>query len=227
MMTMEPPADSIFCRAVPQHLDARVLLDETLRGERVGRDLPLCGVFRETSDVHGDEGLPKAVLEAAELGDAHVQRRLAALEPTRKTRTGARELALRPATRRLALTLRRAPTETTRKLPRAARPGDLMFPHQPLPFFSSVTTMRWATRRIIPRSAGESSCDTTWPGRRSPSADSVCFAPFFSPIALLCWRISRRVTTPPRPSRDAREAREAEGLASGEWSRRNGAGIAP
>src|SRR5439155_23541333 len=192
-----------------------------------GGDLSLGGVFGKASHVHGDEGLPEPVLEAAELRHPHVQRRLATLEPARETRARARELTFRPAARRLALALRGTPAEQGRQLPQAARPGDLGFAHQRLASCSSVTTMRCATRRIIPRSAGESSCDTTWPGRRSPSADSVCFAPFFSPIALLCWRIKRRVTTPPRPFRDAREAREAEGLASGEWSRRNGAGIAP
>src|SRR5438445_5801589 len=210
--------------AVAQDLDARGPLDEALRGERVGRDLSVRGVVGETSHVHGDERLAETVLEAAQLRDAHVQRRLATLEPARESGSGARELALRASAGGLPLSLRGTATEAPGKLPRTARTSDLMFPHQPPPSFSSVTMMRWATRRSIPRSDGESSCDTTWPGRRRPRADRVCFAPFFSPIALLCWRISRRVTT---PLQQAREPHAPGGHAFGEWSRPNGAARAP
>src|SRR5713226_7864355 len=92
-------------RAVTEHFDASFFVDEALRGERVGRDLALRRIVGERSDVHRDEALAEAVLEPAQLGDAHVQRRLPTFEPPGEARTGPRELTLGPASRGLALTL--------------------------------------------------------------------------------------------------------------------------
>ena len=52
------------------------------------------------ADVHDLVLDPEPVLEAAQLRDAHVERRLAALEPGRDRAAGARLLALRAAARR-------------------------------------------------------------------------------------------------------------------------------
>src|SRR5256885_808287 len=125
--------------AVTQHLDAGVLLDEALRGERVGRHLAVGRVVGETPDVHRDEGLAESVLEAAKLRNAHVERGLTTLEPTGDPRAGARELALRAAARGLPLALRCAATETARQLARAAWLGDLVLAHQP----ASLASLTW------------------------------------------------------------------------------------
>src|SRR5437867_7456244 len=187
-------------RAVAQHLDPGVLADESLRGERLGRDLAVGGVLLEPPDVHGDERPSKAVLEAAELRDPHMERGLATFEPARQARPGARQLALCTPAGGLSLTLGSPAADPAAQLARAARAGNLVLADHrdelPSPVLATSTVTRWATWRSIPRRTGVSSCPTTWPVRRRPSAESVRRARSFSPLALLCWRISTRVTAP-------------------------------
>src|SRR4029077_210602 len=65
----------------------------------------------DAAQVHDLELGLEWVLEAAQLGDALVQRRLAALEPGRDRAAGARLLALRAATRGLSAAGRDAPAD--------------------------------------------------------------------------------------------------------------------
>src|SRR5438552_4276799 len=139
-----------------QDLDARILADEAFRGDRVRCDAAFRRVVREPPDVHRDEVLAKTVLETAKLGHAHVERRLSALEPARKARSGACELTLRSATRGLALSLGGAPPETPARLARSALRTNVVLAHQRDSFIST----RCATRRSLPRNAGVSACDT-------------------------------------------------------------------
>src|SRR5947209_1873091 len=175
--------------SVPEDLDPRVLADESLSGERLRGDLPVGREAGEPAHVDRDEALAKAVLEAAQLRDAHVERRLTTLEPPRQPRPGPRELALRPPARGLALSLRRPAAEPAGGLSRSALRPDLVMSH-----LASFTATRCATRRSIPRTVGESSCETVCPVRRRPSAPSVRRAPSFSPMALRACVISRSGT---------------------------------
>src|SRR5438445_487054 len=200
--------------SVPEDLDPRVLADESLRGERLRGDLPVGREAGEPANVDRDEALAKAVLEAAQLRDAHVERRLTALEPSRQPRPGPRELAFRPPARGLALSLRRPAAEPAGGLSRSALRPDLVLSH-----LASFTATRCATRRSIPRTVGESSCDTVCPVRRRPSAPSVRRASSFSPMALRACVISRRGVTPSPPQRACR--------ASGAPRSRTGAASAP
>src|SRR5947208_2172130 len=152
---------------VAQDLDARILADETFRRERFRRDLAVRGVVAELRHVHRDERPAEAVLEAAELRHAHVQRGLATLEPSGKPGPGPRELPLRPSTRGFPLPLRRAATNPAPQLAGAALRAHFVLAHQ-RDSFASVTTTRCATRRSIPRTVALSSCETTWPVPRSP-----------------------------------------------------------
>src|SRR6266542_6933205 len=193
--------------AVPEDLHSRGRIDEPLRGERVWRDLAIDRVRRQLLDVDRDELGAETVLEATQLRYAHVQRRLSALEPSGQARAGARELALRPAAGGRSLPGGGATAEPAGGLARSLGRPEVVGPHR-LTFPSSMAT-RCATRRSIPRSAGVSSCETRWPVRRRPSARSVRRAVSFSPIALLCWRISSRLTgrQPLRPAHGAGRAR--------------------
>src|SRR2546430_3631214 len=113
--------------SVPEDLDPRVLADESLRGERLRGDLPVGRDAGEPAHVDRDEALAKAVLEAAQLRDAHVERRLTALEPSRHPRPGPRELAFRPPAGGLALSLRRPTAEPAGGLSRSPLgPGPLL-----------------------------------------------------------------------------------------------------
>src|SRR5260221_7160130 len=102
--------------AVAEELDLRQWLDQALRRERLGRDLPVHRVVLELRDVQRHELDPVPVLEATELGQAHVQRHLAAFEPGRQARTAARELALGALARGLALPATRPATDAAKAL---------------------------------------------------------------------------------------------------------------
>src|SRR5688572_30448349 len=216
--------------AVREHLHARVGSHQALRRQRLGRDLAVDRVVAEATDVHADVRDAEArVLESTHLRDAHVDRRLAAFEPARKTRTASRELALRALARGLALAGGDPAANAASRLSRAIRRAQLVLSHFAFsaptlcptvpdsravgsPDFSEeapcwLTTTRWATFRSIPRTGSESVCSTLWPVRRRPSASSVRRAAIFSPIELRCWRITRRVMTSPAPAR-ARSGRD-------------------
>src|SRR5687768_13858551 len=203
--------------AVREDLHARVGSHQALGRQRLGRDLAVDRVVAEATDVHADVRRAEArVLEATHLRDAHVDRRLAAFEPARETRTASRQLPLRTlagglalprgdpaadAASRLACSVRRAQLVLSHFISLCAR----LFPIRALLAcptspdtltaglfalsalpFPSLTSTRWATFRSIPRSACESVCSTLWPVRRRPSASSVRRAAIFSPIELRC-----------------------------------------
>src|SRR5260221_3871618 len=144
--------------AVAEELDLRQWLDETLGRERLGRDLPVHRVVLELRDVQRHELDPVPVLESAELGQAHVQRHLAAFEPGREARAATRELAFRALARGLALAGTGPPADTAQVLARALLGHQVVDLHRSV--FPSTSSTRCAILRSCPRRAGVSSCET-------------------------------------------------------------------
>src|SRR5512132_1360340 len=147
--------------AVREDLHLRVGTHQSLRGERLGRDLAVDRVLAEAPHVHADVRVPEArVLEAAHLRDAHVDRRLAALEPAWESRTASGQLTLRSLARGLALAGGDAAAHAAPGLPGTVRRAQFVLSHLDSSMSAvfgfasgSFTWTRCATRRSMPRTA--------------------------------------------------------------------------
>ena len=180
-----PPAASTFARALaeapwtviesflveladPEQLDVLAhRANQPLRLERLGRHL-LAGLEAvEIADVHGlrvgaeradRHRVPRRV--AAQLGEAHRERHLAALEAgAHHVRAGARLLALDPAARVAALARADAAADPLAVLARLRRAqvGEVQLGRSPpasCSHYDSSTFTRWRTFRSMPASTG-------------------------------------------------------------------------
>ena len=128
-------------------------------------------------DVHDLVLDLEPVLEAAQLRDAHVERRLAALEPGRDRAAGARLLALRAAAGGLALAGGDAAADAGARLVRALGGLEVVELHAFSPASrtsaSSSTVTRNRTWRTMPRVAGLSVTTLVLPMPCRPSARIV------------------------------------------------------
>src|SRR5690606_20171830 len=176
-----------------QHLDRLALADRALGDEVLDGDLTAGGVQRgQLVEVDDLVGRAEAVLEAAQLGQPHVQRGLPTLEAGRHLVAGLG--ALGAAARGLAL----GGLTTTDAGPGLLGAGgrtrvvDLQGGAVALVDVShgqstSSTVTRWATVRTMPRNSGRSSLTTVSPIRLSPSERRVSRCMRLPPMLDLIW----------------------------------------
>src|SRR5829696_5012891 len=181
--------------AVAEHLDRGVLAGQAGRDQAGGVDPAALGegglepvqVDHRPLDLVG-------VGEPAQLGDAALERHLAALEPDPDLRPGLGALGA-PAGR-LALAGRRTTPLAGPVLGGPGRRAQVMQLHSS----TSSTSTRWETLKIMPRISGRSSLTTVWPIRLSPRLRTVSRWGRGRPIRDRFWVTLRRVVTPTAPS---------------------------
>src|SRR5262249_23281441 len=168
-------------RAVAQHLHGPTIrpLDETGVDQLVGVDhAPRREPIGQILYVdHRVLGL-SAIWEEAPLGQAPVERHLAALESRAGPAARARLQALVTTTGRLARARGAAAPHALALLDRALGRAQIFESH------CDSTSRQKGTAWIIPRMVGVSSCSTVWCMRRSPSAFTVASWVGESPIRL-------------------------------------------
>src|SRR5581483_6491384 len=178
--------------ATSEHLDRPALPDQPVGEQRLRVDLPALEHPGQRLDVHHRVLDPVAVGKALQLGDAALQRHLAALEPELGVVAGAVALGASPSG--LAARAGSAATDPLAVLPRPLGRAEVMELHVCSPFSrprcfappsgTSSTFTRWWTLAIMPRISGLSSLTTESLTRCSPRRRTVSFWSFGRSITL-------------------------------------------
>src|SRR6266540_3491747 len=164
-----------------QHFHRPSAVDQAARQHGGGIDLTTLERLGQRLHIHHRVLDPVAVGEALQLGQATLERHLAALEPQLGVVAGA--VPLGPPARRLALAGGPAPADAPLPLRGTGSGTEMMelHPFSCLPLFAerpldvSSTFTRWLTLAIMPRISVRSSLTTESPRRCSPNRRTVAF----------------------------------------------------